>query len=90
MLKCACILCVPTSQKLSELPRSLRSPLEDILGSALQHGMMAATGKTAERHKRENSIYYMQQVSGENLQHTSFSQAKKSALVLIDNHMNLY
>jgi len=40
-----------TSQKLSELPSSLRSPLEDMLGSALQHGMMAATEDTADREK---------------------------------------
>lgn len=37
-----------TSQKLPELPRSLRSPLEDILRSVLQHKMMAAAGETAE------------------------------------------
>lgn len=37
-----------TSQKLPELPRSLRSPLEDILWSALQHKMMAAARETAE------------------------------------------
>lgn len=44
-----------TSQKLSEVPKSLRSPLEDILGSSLQHRMMAAAGKTAE--ERKNAVH---------------------------------
>ncbi len=41
---CICAFAVGklTSQKLSQLPTSCRSPLEDILGSPLQHGMMAA------------------------------------------------
>lgn len=42
-----------TSQKLPELPRSLRSPLEDILRSALQHKMMAAARETAEAERGE-------------------------------------
>lgn len=47
------VFSLSTSQKLPELPRSLRSPLEDILRSALQHKMMAATGETAETDRGE-------------------------------------
>lgn len=51
-------ICVPlrswilTSQKLSQLPTSCRSPLEDILGSPLQHGMMAAVSQTVKNNMR--------------------------------------
>lgn len=35
-----------TSQKLSQLPASLRSPLEDMVASPLQHGMLAVFCQT--------------------------------------------
>lgn len=48
-----CVCSRRTSQKLSELPRSVRSPLEDMLGSALQHGMMAARDGAAETEREK-------------------------------------
>lgn len=43
-----------TSQKLSQLPTSCRSPLEDILGSPPQHGMMAAVCQTVKNKQKSS------------------------------------